>query len=173
MNLEINEMTMEVTNINTGTENHGDEVVLATDISLLANLPVEALSKFSDTDKDWEKIWKSLLWNKKGEITGHCLSHIEFQHEFVEHIVRIHDEDGNVMEFSEARIRKFMAVPLPGYRISLKFQARVHPDKRQNGELTALQKEDTNVEIIGSPQGDLLQDNGNVVDLKDKKGKKE
>jgi len=171
MNLEINEMTMEVTNINTGVENHRDETVLATDISLSANLPVDALSKFSDTDKDWAKVWKSLLWNNKGEITGHCLSHIEFQHEFTDHTVRIQDEDSNTMEFASARVRKFTAAPLPGYRINLKFQVRVHPDKRENGELTALQKEDTAVEIIGSPQGDLLQEDGKVADINSAKDK--
>lgn len=158
MNLQINTMTMTVTNINPTTENHGGEDVLATDISLLANMPSELLAKFSDSEKDWGNKWKGLLWNKEGEITGHCLKHLEFHHEYKDHILRIQDDEENVMEFTKVKIQKFQAEPVPGHRINLKFQIRVHPTKRENGELTALQKQQTTVEILPSPQGDLLQD---------------
>lgn len=157
MNLKIEETTMEVTNINTKTENHGDEVILATDVDVSVNLPVEFLAKFSDTDKDWAKTWKTLLWNKDGEITGHCLSNIEFHHEFKDHTVLIRDEDGETMELEKAKIRKFRAEPLPGYRVNLKFQMRVYPDKVQNGELTALQKQETDIEVMESPQADMFE----------------
>lgn len=158
MNLSIPEMTMDVTNINPSTENHGDEIKMATDISLRANMAVDILSKFSDNDKDWASTWKKLLWNKDGEITGHCLDSFEFKHEFKEHTFRIADEDGNLMEFNDTKISKFVARPVPGHRIELTFQARVHPNKKQNGELTALQKTETTVEILESPQGDMLQE---------------
>lgn len=158
MNLEIENMEMKVTNVNTKTENHGDEIVLATDISLMANMPVEALSKFSEADKDWAKQWRALIWNDKGEITGHCLSHLGFHHEFSEHTVKIMDEEQKIMEFHDVRVNNFAAEPMPGYRVNLKFQLRVHPSKHQNGELTALQKTITDVEILGSPQGDMFEE---------------
>lgn len=155
MNLEISKMTMKVTNVNTTTETHGTEQVLATDISLLANLPVEDLEKFSETDKGWAKKWENLLWNKEGEITGHCLKYLGFDHEYKDHILIIEDEEEETMEFNDVKINKFQAEPLPGKRINLTFQVRVHPSKQQNGELTALQKQDTEVQIIKSPQEDL------------------
>lgn len=155
MNLEINSMAMSVNNVNTTTESHGTEQVLATDISITANLPVEALAKFSETDQNWADKWKKILWNKEGEITGHCLKHLEFHHEYKDHILNIDDEDEHTMVFEKVKISKFQAEPLPGHRINLKFQVRVHPNKQQNGELTALQKQETVAQIIKSPQGDL------------------
>ena len=159
MNIQIEEDEMTVKNYNGTTEKRGNDDVLATDLNLSVNKPVDFLGKFSESDKDWPKIWKSLLWNDKGEITGHGLKHIEFNQEFSGHRITVRDEEEKEMVFEDCKVKKFHAEPLPGFRIDLKFQIRLYPTKQQNGELSALQNRTTGVAIMGSPQGDMLQEN--------------
>lgn len=168
---DLDHQLIKITNINTRTEKHGDDNVLALDLQIEARMPNEALSMFSSTLKNAiyfkdESIQGDLVDDKTHapNLRNPLLGPLKWGAEMEHMQVRIHhgvrDEDDIV--FSEAKINKFKFICQEGGTVVIAFRAQVHPTEKDAAKLLTLIQSEVHVSVISE-----VSDTGLQIDLKE------
>lgn len=124
--------TAEVTNWNPRTEKHGEERVMAGDVDIRVDQPVEILEQIVVDKADFRK----LLYKNNGELRALCLKPLQFHREFKAMELIFFDEDVNiVLKVYAKKVKGLVAEIEAGYRVKLKFQAQVEVNEDESGEL--------------------------------------
>ena len=123
-----------VTKYNPRRELHGDEGVLAGDIDVTVNLPIEALDQITVDESNF----KAMLYKEHGDPKQLCLKKLEFFREFADMRIELAlgpEPEREKIVLNEVKIKKFVADVLPRHRVDLSFQVQLHPNERESGEL--------------------------------------
>lgn len=161
MQLKLEELDASITNVNLRREKHGDDRVVAVDLSIVLEVSPEVLDQLAmNGDEAFEKI----LYSENGNLKQSTLDQLAFSSEFEKHIVVINNslDEKHAKEFDDAKLCKFKATPKNGHIIDLSFQIQLHPSDDQVHWLTdGYAREIWTLEIKGSKQMDLnLVENG-------------
>jgi hypothetical protein len=146
----------EVTNWNPRTEKHGEEKIMAGDISIRVNLPVEILSEIAVDKVDFRKF----MYKGDGELKSLCLEPLKFHREFDDMEMTLELGEDNVLSLAAEKVKDLVAKVEAGYRVTLSLKVQVQVDERASGELHGA--------AAMSGVGIELQKGGKQMDLEDK-----
>jgi len=155
------EMNAEVTKYNPRKELHGDEGVMAGDINITANLPVSVLSLIAVDEFDFEAV----LYNDNEELKQLCFNRLDFFREFDDMRLELTlDEDTDPIIMNNVKIKKLSAELLPGKRVDLSFQAQMHPNEEESGELhVSMLKAGVRVSVSNQSGQSDIEDNADAA----------
>jgi hypothetical protein len=126
MPFKLKKTSAQVKNWNPRVENHGDEPMLASDVTFLISAPAGILAEIAGEDG----IFDSLLWNADGMVRDLKFSAIAFDISYEAYKITLFANGGETT-FGDIHMRKFKAYPKDGRRIELKFQVQIHPTPKQ------------------------------------------
>ena len=138
MHIKTEGATAKITNWNPRTERHGEEEVMAGDIDIVTNQPVEVLGDIAVDLVDW----RGFLYKDSGEVRSLCLEPLRFHREFTEMelaFLAANEDDDVVLSVHVNKVKKIVAEIENGYRVNLKFQAQVEVDRDESGAIHELE----------------------------------
>ena len=140
--------------VNPRKENHGDQLVLATDLSLQVVMPGSILTELTDTNAAWE----FFCWDQSTEeVRPNGVDHFALEAHFDAHVLYVSIGD-KTMAFDDATLKKFKVKPIDGKRIELMFQAQIYPQKNQLSELAEVMMEQVKIKIDVPRQQDIVEE---------------
>ena len=129
MNLSIPEIIAELTHLNTRTEKHGDEEVLANDLSISVILPAqETLKQLCVGDS--EKLIEA-FWTEDGKAREPTIAAIKLNHSLKDHQMKISVGIEEAITFEETKLDGFSWTPQNGHTLKLKFKAKTVTDEQE------------------------------------------
>ncbi len=136
MHIKTEGATAKITNWNPRTERHGEQEIMAGDIDIRTNQPVEVLEQIVVDKADF----KTFLYKNNGEVKAFCLKPFQFHREFKDMELAFLNEDDEVMlSVHASKVRNFVAEVEAGHRVILKFQAQIEVDRDESGEIHELE----------------------------------
>ena len=134
-------------------ENHGEELVLATDLKLQIVMPGNILTELTDTKAAWE----FFCWDQSTEeVRPNGVDHFALSARFDTHVLHVSIGD-KTMTFEDVTLKKFKAKPIDGKRVEMTFQAQIYPQKAQLAELAEMIMEQVKIKIDQPRQQDLVE----------------
>ena len=144
-------------------ENHGEELVLATDLKLQVVMPGNILTELTDTKAAWE----FFCWDQSTEeVRPNGVDHFALEARFDDHVLNIFIGD-KAMTFEGVTLKKFKAKPIDGKRVEMTFQAQIYPVKDQIAMLANVLMEQIKIKIDEPRQQDLVKDSENKTEDED------
>ncbi|HEY8606597.1 MAG TPA: hypothetical protein VIM12_05725 [Noviherbaspirillum sp.] len=163
---DLDKQLVKIVNINSRTEKHGDDNVLAIDLQIEARMPNDSLSMFSSTLKTAlyfkdESVQGDLVDDKthapnlRNPLLGPLKWGAELEHMQlrVHHGVRGEDD----IVFSESKINKFKFICQEGGTVVIAFRAQVHPTEKDAAKLLTLIQSEVHVSVISEISEEGLQ----------------
>ena len=139
--------------VNPRKENHGENLVLATDLKLLVVMPGSILTEITDTKAAWE----FFCWDQSTEeVRPNGVDHFALEARFDDHVLNIFIGD-KAMTFEGVTLKKFKAKPIDGKRVEMTFQAQIYPVKDQIAMLANVLMEQIKIKIDPPRQQDLVE----------------
>ena len=134
-------------------ENHGEDLVLATDLNLQGLKRGNMLTELTDTKAAWE----FFCWDQSTEeVRPNGVDHFALSARFDAHVLHVSVGD-KTMTFEDVTLKKFKAKPIDGKRVELTFQAQIYPLKAQLAELAEMIQEQIKVKIDPPRQQDIVE----------------
>lgn len=131
MNLDIR-TEVKITNYNPRTEGNGDELVMAGDLKVEMNVPLDVLEQIP-VDKVG---FKKLMYKDSGDLKGVCFDSIAFHREYNDvDVALVSEQWEDPIKLFNCTIKKINATFLPGFRATLRVTVQMHPDTEMSGEL--------------------------------------
>ena len=141
-------------NMNPRKENHGEDLVLATDLKLQVVMPGSIMDELTDTKAAWE----FFCWDQSTEeVRPNGVDHFALSAQFDAHVLHVSIGE-KTMTFDDVTIKKFKAKPIDGKRVELTFQAQIYPQKNQLAELAEMIMEQVKIKIDTPRQKDLVEE---------------
>lgn len=139
MHLVLPEILAELTHINVREEKHGDEDVLANDLSISVVLPAhETLQQLCVGDS--QKLIDA-FWTEDGKSREPTISSIKLTHKLKDHVLRLSVGIDDMITFDDVTLKKFSWTPENGHTLTLKFKAAILPDENEMAHIaTGLNK---------------------------------
>ena len=149
--------------VNPRKENHGEDLVLATDLKLQVVMPGSILTEITDTKAAWD----FFCWDKSSEeVRPNGVDHFALEARFDDHVLHIFVGD-KTMTFEGVTLKKFKAKPIDGKRVEMTFQAQIYPVKDQIAMLANVLMEQIKIKIDEPRQQDLVKDSENKTEDED------
>jgi len=156
MQLLLEQLEGNVTNINLRREKHGDDRVVAVDISFALEASPEIIDQLLPNGNE---TFEKMLYTDDGILKQSNLEEMKISAEFDKHVVVLNNtalDDEQAKEFDDAKICKFKVSPRNGHVIDLNLQIQLHPSEEQIHWLTdGYVRELWTIEVKGSKQMDL------------------
>jgi hypothetical protein len=129
MNLSIPEIIAELTRLNTRTEKHGDEEVLANDLSISVILPAQETLKQLCVGESQKLV--EAFWTEDGKAREPTIAAIKLNHSLKDHRLKISVGIEEAITFEETKLDGFSWTPQNGHTLKLKFKAKTVTDEQE------------------------------------------
>lgn len=133
MQIHTDDYTGEVKKWNARTERHGDERVMAGDIGVVVNVPIDTVEQVPVDKVDFKKIF----YKGDGALKATCLDKLTFHREYEDMTLKLTFEDDSELNLHAERVKKIVAELQPGYRALLSFQVQITVDEGESGAIHA------------------------------------
>jgi hypothetical protein len=153
MHLNIPEIIAQLDHINTRSEKHGEEDVLACDLNI--SVVMSAHDMLEQLCIGNPQPLLDAFWDAKGQASEPTISAIKLNHKLKDHTFKISIGIDDAITCEEVTLKRFSWIPENGHTMKLKFQVGMTPDEEDFAHIASGLKKNVQITVIPPAQMDI------------------